>query len=47
MFFFILISQFLTKSPPIEAETIQQAIRPLFLLLGDHRTLSLQIIKVS
>ncbi|XP_028408078.1 transformation/transcription domain-associated protein-like isoform X2 [Dendronephthya gigantea] len=39
------LKKFLAKSPPIEAETVQQAIRPLFLLLGDHRQLSLQIIK--
>ena len=31
----------------MEPETVQQAIRPLFLMLGDHRVLNLQIIKVS
>lgn len=39
--------QFLAKTPQVEAETVQQAIRPLFLSLGDHRALSLQVIKVS
>lgn len=35
------------KSPSVDQETVQLAIRPLISLLGDHRTLSLQIIKVS
>ena len=31
----------------MEPEVVQQASRQLFLLLGDHRALNLQVIKVS
>ncbi|XP_046847243.1 transformation/transcription domain-associated protein-like isoform X2 [Xenia sp. Carnegie-2017] len=39
------LKKFLAKTPQVEAETVQQAIRPLFLSLGDHRALNLQVIK--